>query len=153
MPDYLLWWPYLVSSSICRKEWVVRLLWFLATPFIPALLLAQHARNQMKLVNIRRRLGQEIQGRRIRESEVDDPTQSTIEEKDKEIKQLFIKYKSCNVDNEPVTGAFNHFRVVQASLENFFLVCTVLLTFLMGSPKFRFVSGYFSHFLMVMKKW
>ena len=127
-------------------------MWFLATPFIPALLLAQHARNQMKLVNIRRRLGQEIQGRKISESEAEDPIQSIKEEKDKEIKQLFIKYKSCSVDGEPVTGAFNHFRVVQASLENFFLVCTVLLTFLMGSHKFRFVSGYFSYFFMVMKK-
>ena len=147
MPDYLLWWPYLVSSSICRKEWVVRLLWFLATPFIPALLLAQHARNQMKLVTIRRRLGQEIQERRsikISESKPEDPTQSTKEEKDKEIKELFIKYQSCSAVSEPVTGAFNHFRVVQASLENFFLVCTILLTFLMGSPKFWLVSGYFS---------
>lgn len=114
------------KSSPAWRRLLARCGFAILFPFVPAVLLGHSAYLAIKMISKRAELKQAMK--------TSDPAAAFDD-----ISGLYKEYRQHqhHLECRPLRRTYSHFRVVQATLGNFYLVCAVGLTMAFGSDKFK----------------
>ena len=119
------------QSNLCnRRQTAIRVFFFLVSFLVPSWLLGKAAHHEYVVITSRRRLAKLMK-------EYAQNSNSDGSNFVQEIRNVFGRYRKHQGYYNKTTTTYNYFGVVQATMENFTLACTIMLTFALGSIEFR----------------
>ena len=119
------------QSNFCnRRQTAIRVFFFLVSFLVPSWLLGKAAHHEYVVITSRRRLAKLME--KYAQNSNSDGSNFVQDTRD-----VFSRYRKHQGYYNKTTTTYNYFRGVQATLENFTLACTIMLTFALGSIEFR----------------